>query len=389
MPSGIDTFVRGILRWAPEDLDYTLYGASSDLQQRPVGQPVSLELGGRPVRFTPLVWMDASAVRGRIPLIVRYMWALRRRIARGELRTFDILDFHRIEPSALFGADRRPRNVLLHQDMSVLRTSEADIMWRHAPWLYEAIERRLLRRLDRIYAVRQSAVDRYRRLYPELAARFAFLPTWVDDSVFRPEPSAAARAELRHTLLGGLGIGESRRVLTSVGRFDHQKDPLLLLESFRLLCQRGHDLHLVMIGDGQMRGRLASAVGAAQLQERVSLLGVRSPVEIARWLQASDVFVLSSAYEGMPIAVLEALASGVPVVSTDVGEVRLVVKPGLTGQISAARTPEAYAAAVEAALPVLERMRGRPCAEAVRVYSPQRVLGAMYENHRQQALRRR
>lgn len=341
-------------------------------------------LGDRPVQFLPLVQMNANATRGRVPLIVRYMWALSQLARRGKLQQFNILDFHRIEPVALFGSKWQWMNVLLHQDMSVLRSADSDIMWRHAPWLYEAIERRLFRRVVRIFAVRQSAVDRYRALYPELSDKFAFLPTWVDNTLFHPERSEEARQSLRISILGGLGVDTRRRVLINVGRLDSQKDPLLLLEAFAQLSAHSQDLHLLLVGDGDLRARVTSTISTLGLGGRVTLLGVKAPEEIARLLRASDLFVLSSAYEGMPIAVLEALAAGVPVASTDVGEIRLVVRQGISGAISTGRTAAQFSACMAKALQSLDRMRGDPCVESVRPYWPQKVLGAMYENHREQ-----
>lgn len=385
MPSGIDTYIRGILNWAPDDLDYTLFGATSDPRSRPVGEVASLALGNRTIRFLPLCRMDPTAARGRVPLILRYMWALRRLSRSGKLREFDILDFHRIEPVALFRSDHRPMNILLHQDMSVLRSASSDIMWRHAPWLYEAMERRLFAQPDRIFSVRQTAVERYSRLYPQFSAKFAFLPTWVDNSFFQPERSAQARSSLKAQILAGLGIHGPRRLLVTVGRLDHQKNPLLLLDAFREASAQMDDLHLAMVGDGELRGRVAAAIRDANLEQKISLLGVKGPADIARLLQASDLFVLSSAYEGMPIAVLEALASGVPVATTDVGEIRLVVQPGLTGEISTGQTPVELAAAIVGALANLERLRGDPCVQSIQPYLPDSVLSVMYDNHRRQS----
>ena len=388
MPSGIDTLVRGILSCAPDDLEYTLFGATSDLRERPIGKVVSLVLGNRTIRYLPLVWMDSTAARGRVPLIARYVWALHRLASLGELRKFDVLDFHRIEPVALFRNGQQSKNILLHQDMSVLRSANSDIMWRHAPWLYEAIERRLFDRLDRIFAVRRSAVERYQLLYPQFADKFAFLPTWFDDTIFRPNQSSEAGAQLKAQVLAELGIHGPRRLLITVGRLDHQKNPMLLLQAFRELCERETDLHLLMVGDGGLRGSVVAALKAANLQAHVSLLGVKGPADIAGLLRASDLFVLSSAYEGMPIAVLEALACGTPVASTDVGEIRLIVKPGENGQISAAGTAAALAAAMSKALQGLERSRGAPCVQSVLPYRPEKVLSVVYDNHRRQAAAR-
>src|SRR5690606_37550282 len=144
LASGIDSFIRGILRHAPDDLHYTLVGATTDPVERPPGRMMELELGGRRTGFLPLIAIDSEGRRGVMPLTARYLAALARHRLAGGLRDFDILDFHRIEPLALFGGDDRPKNLTLHQDMVVIRDPRSDILWRHAPWLYEALESRLI-----------------------------------------------------------------------------------------------------------------------------------------------------------------------------------------------------------------------------------------------------
>ncbi len=390
VPSGIDSFIRGILKWAPEDIEYTLLGASSDVSARPVGKDHATRLGDRLARFIPLTTMDASGTRGRIPLTVRYMAALKRFMRQGKLDEYDILDFHRIEPVWLFRKDRRPKNVILHQDMTVIRDKNSDIMWRHFPWIYEAIEHRLFVAVPRIFAVRQSAVDRYARLYPDLADRFEFIPTWVDTTVFHPlSGSDTFKASDRTDLRRRLGVDTAARMLVFVGRLDNQKDPLLLLQAFARVLERNQALHLLMIGDGNLRARVEEAAMQGVLRGKVTLMGVRPAAEIADVLRVCDLFVLSSAYEGMPIAVLEALASGVPVVTTDVGEVRRVVRDGITGRVSVARTAEAFADALELALQELAAISGDPCEEVVSPYHPEGVLNRIFENHRLQGSSRR
>jgi glycosyltransferase involved in cell wall biosynthesis len=385
VPSGIDTFIRGVLKWAPPDLDYVLFGATSDPIERPVGKPANVTLGDRQIQYLPLTWMNSSATRSVVPLTVRYVWALRRLIRRGDLEHFDILDFHRIEPAILFRNDPRPKNILLHQDMSILRSGSSDIMWRYAPWLYESIERRSFREMKRIFAVRQTAVLRYARIYPEIAARFAFMPTWVDTTVFYPERSNGARDLARASLLSDLRIDTNSCLLIFVGRLDRQKDPLLLLEAVREAIRSTPRIHLIIVGDGELRSEVESASRANELQGKVSVLGVKRSTEIAQLLQISDLFVLSSAYEGMPIAVLEALATGLPVASTDVGEIRLLVTDGVNGQISAGRTPSQLADAINLALQQIDRLRGAPCENAVMPYHPTSVLGRIYDNHRRES----
>ena len=101
--------------------------------------------------------------------------------------------------------------------------------------------------------------------------------------------------------------------------------------------------------------------------------------------RGSHLFLLASAYEGMPVAVLEALATGLPVVSTNVGEIPLFVCSGVNGQIISNRTPSAMADAICAALERLEVMTGEPCTTSVAEYQPEKVLHLLFDNHRRQA----
>lgn len=385
VPAGTDTFIRGILKWAPDDLDYTLFGASSDVATRPIGRATTVQLGHRSIRYWPLVPMDPNAARSGIPLSVRYMWALRKLLKRGALKSFDVFDFHRIEPVVLMLSDARPKNVVLHQDMSVIRDKDSDILWRYWPQLYESIERRLFARVHKIYSVRQSAVSRYRKLYPNFSDKFCFIPTWVDTTIFVPPSNPTECAAQRRALRRALGARENARIVVAVGRLDQQKDPLRLLETFGQVASDRSDVHLAIVGDGALRSRVETAIAARGLNDRVSLLGVQPAAEIAKLHQLSDVFIMTSAYEGMPIALLEALATGLPVVTTDVGEVRLVVRDRVNGRISADRCVPTLAACLHEVLEELPKLRGEPCVRAVGPYHAATVLRRVYEHHREQS----
>jgi glycosyltransferase involved in cell wall biosynthesis len=382
IPSGVETCIRGILKWAPADLEYTLFGATSDPLARPVGREIVTSFGGRQARLLPIVAADPTATRQPIPLSVRYQWALRRYAREGALRDIDMLDFHRIEPVALFRKDPRPKYLMFHDDMAALRDPHCDIAWRHAPWLYELAERWLLPRCAHVFSVSQSAVVRYRSVHPNLAERFSFIPTWVEQDVFRPVRTHEERSALRGRIAESLNLPADCRIITSVGRLDRQKDPLLLLESVRIALATRPDLFLVLVGDGILRRQLEAEIRSRALSERVRLLGAKPAAEVADWLRISDLFALSSSSEAMPIVVLEALATGTPVVTTDVGEVRRVVTDGRNGVIVEKRTADHFARAICDALSRAEVLRGAPCENAVAPYLAQNVLSKLYDRHR-------
>jgi len=384
LPSGIDSFIRGMLKYAPDDLSYTLLGASADERSRPLLEQYVGQLGKTQAHVVPLISLDEKGRRTKIPATLRYMSALIAYARTVEFKQFKVLDFHRVEPSLLFLRSGKKKNVVIHQDMANIRNAGSDIGWRFAPALYDFVERPLLRNMDQIYCVRQSAVDRYRVRDHALAGRVHFTPTWMDTEIFACDPSQVVDGQYKRMIRKQLNVPQNKVLLVSVGRLDHQKDPLLLLSAFKQLTLTRSDLQLLMIGDGVLRKTVDAAVRELALEEHVTLLGNKSPVEIARHLHCADIFVLSSAYEGMPIAVLEALACGLPVVTTDVGEVGLVVTNGVNGQIADSRSQTALSAAMHEVLNATQRLSGHPCVEAVRAYRPEVVLSALYENHRRQ-----
>ena len=133
-----------------------------------------------------------------------------------------------------------------------------------------------------------------------------------------------------------------------VGALTPRKGVLDLLEASRLLTARSvpHELHLVG-GTPSEGGPAEEQVRAAVQGSGAHLLGDRQREQMPDVYRAADVLCLASWYEAMPLSVLEALASGLPVVATEVGDVARVVRPGDTGALVSARDPEGLAAALE------------------------------------------
>ncbi len=161
----------------------------------------------------------------------------------------------------------------------------------------------------------------------------------------------------------------SGRRFVAVGRLERQKNLPLLLEAFALAA--GPDDRLTILGEGSERARLERAIAAAGLADRVSMPG-HGPVQAA--LAAADVFVLSSAYEGVPAVVIEALAAGLPVVATDCS----VSMRALVGRFGTV-VPLGDAAALAAAMlaqPALDADARAEAAEAMRAFTVERAAGA-------------
>jgi glycosyltransferase involved in cell wall biosynthesis len=123
------------------------------------------------------------------------------------------------------------------------------------------------------------------------------------------------------------GFDRESILFTCVARLEPQKNPFLLLHAFAAVTDTR--AHLVLLGSGSLMAPLKAHVHAHGLEGRVHVLGKRDNVR--ECLAASDVFVLSSNWEGNPLAVMEAMAAGLPVISTAVGGVPDLVRSGDQG----------------------------------------------------------
>jgi glycosyltransferase involved in cell wall biosynthesis len=295
----------------------------------------------------------------------------------------DILESHRIE-HLLFRGGGRPINVFLHQNMAVLEQGSADIRWRLMPKLYRRLEKRVLYKASSVYCVREDAVNSYKGAYPSISNKFSFQSTWMDPDLFYPV-ALSERVGLRGRLSRQLMIPAGRKWMVAVGRLDHQKDPLMMIRALETVIQRHPDVHLIWVGEGVLRDQVLRESNARSLSGNVTLAGLLKPEEVGDVHRAADMFVMSSAYEGMPIALIEAMACGLPVVTTSVGEVRRLVTPGYNGEVCPAGDAVALAEAIIKGLDAIERYSGIPCTESANRYTPQKVLEPVYANYRQMA----
>lgn len=140
------------------------------------------------------------------------------------------------------------------------------------------------------------------------------------------------KKKIREVKRRELGIRPSQRVIISVGRLAYPKSMEILIESIKILRSKFPDLVCLIVGEGAERESLEKMIKKNYLEPSVDLLGDRSDVN--ELLIASDVFVLSSYSEGMPISVLESMVAGVPAVVSNVGGVSELIQDRVTGLLS-------------------------------------------------------
>ena len=191
----------------------------------------------------------------------------------------------------------------------------------------------------------------------------------VDLSRFELDASAAREQ---------LELRPEDQVAVIVARLYPEKNHRLLLGAFGQVAANLPNARLLIVGDGIEQKSIERQVGELGLRQRVRMLGVRR--DIPSILAASDVFVLCSDREGLPIAVLEAMAASRPVVATRVGDLPLVVNDGRTGLLVDAGDTKALADAI--ALLLRDRTRAHQLGQqGRRLVESQFSLAGMLHDH--------
>jgi sugar transferase (PEP-CTERM/EpsH1 system associated) len=173
-------------------------------------------------------------------------------------------------------------------------------------------------------------------------ARVSQISNGVDSVQFHPRlgpPAAVGPAGFMH---------DNAFVIGSVGRMDEAKNHLTLVEAFLRLIASPHPAHqrlrLIIVGDGPLRAECQAMLNRAGAGHRAWLPGERA--DIPQLLRAMDLFVLPSLAEGGSNSILEAMATGLPVVATNVGGNTELVHPGFTGILVPPLSPDLMAAAI-------------------------------------------
>lgn len=148
--------------------------------------------------------------------------------------------------------------------------------------------------------------------------------------------------------------------LVCVGRLSEQKGQVLLLQAVAILIQQGIDLRLTLVGDGDLRPAIETAIAELKLQDYVEITGWATEQEVKAQINAAKAMILPSFAEGLPVVLMESLALGRPVISTYIAGIPELIKPGVSGWLVPAGDIDALVEALQfllqTPLPILTQM---------------------------------
>jgi len=207
---------------------------------------------------------------------------------------------------------------------------------------YEFLERRALRFADHIVCVSEAQAEILGRS-PRLRLRI----TVVHNAMLAPVTPASESQRAAHK--AQLGFSPDTLLIGTVGRLSIEKGQRYLVEAAAQLLHEFRDVRIVLLGEGRERANLEAQIAELGLGDFIQLVGFKK--NIAPWYKALDVLVNCSLTEGIPNAILEALAAGTPVVATAVGGVPELIKDRETGVL----LPPANSAAMARGLTLVLR----------------------------------
>ncbi len=285
------------------------------------GFPLRERLGGVIVRRFRYMWparlqelaygagipVNVRRVPSRILLFPGLMLGLFQAALRGSSGA-DLLHAHFAQSGLGVVPAARVRGI-----PSVVTLHNSDMNDEFCPHLLSRVNRMILGESEQVMAVNRDLAEKARRL-GVAAERLTVIGNGVDPEHFSPsEPK---------------GIGSK---VLFVGRLVPAKGISYLLEAMPSVVEEVSTAQLVLLGDGPLRAALEREASALGVAERVHFLGARPHSEIRHHLAASDVFVLPSLAEGLPTALLEAMACAKAVVATGVGGVPELLSSGVNG----------------------------------------------------------
>lgn len=202
--------------------------------------------------------------------------------------------------------------------------------------LYARLDKFLLNKFDRIIAVSDNLMEEILRNVSS-RDKVMVINNGVDLSKFQPSSSDA---RLKKTF----GMKEGETVVSAIGRLTEEKGQIYLIRAFAEIVPEFPKAKLLIVGDGPLRNFLESEAGNLGIKDKVIFAGIRN--DIPEILNITDVFVLPSLEEAMPMALLEAMAAKKPITATRVGAVSNIIEDKVSGLLIGPKDPIALSRSI-------------------------------------------
>ena len=350
----------------PEDIEFSLLGMSFSSDDN-VGEWKKKKLGDQVYNFFPLCQVLKEKEKTHIPFRLRMSMGLRKYAKKAGIESFDVVYVHAAELISPISKLKVPIVYHVHGDPSqTLRISRFPLF--RLKVFSDYYNHMIVSNMKRADGILWAA-DTSRRL---------FLSKYpVAEEIIRNK-SVVIHSSFDTNLIPGevpVKFDENKRYLITVGRLSRVKRIDFIIKSFAGLCQNenGEPLELIICGNGEEEDKLKALSDKLGVKEKIHFAGNVNREQLAAYLSKASVFLFASENEAMSLVVLESLYMGVPVVSSDVGDLYLAIEDGKTGFIVKDFTKKAYIDAIQKALKLPEEETSQKCREAAMQFGPEKM----------------
>jgi len=365
---GLETYIRDFLKFYPEGWKILLIGIDERGDLEP-GKIIDLTLRSRTFAFMPIMHYppeeqhEAAKKLSRsitfqfvLALFARF-FSIRKLLRAGRYT----VDLRRVEMSAFVYLTGRPFVQMLHGEGAPRMAMDSLI--RKLRFTHNMAESFAMRHCWRFLCVNPQLADRLRATYPKYASKIGYVGTWADTSALSATPFPPT----------------DRLEMVFVGRLDAFKDPALMFDTLAELARRGVAFRFNYIGTSDP-DRFSEF---DRIRAHTTLHGFQDRAGLDRIMSSMHMGLLFSHFEGMPRAVLEALACGRPVVTSDLYQLKGLVEIGVNGLIVPQRDASKLADGI---ITVFERIkegayRPETIRESMLDYTPEKQLSKVFTIH--------
>lgn len=342
-PGGIDTCIRGLVRYCPDDIKLKIAGVDATGTKR-LGEWAEYEIGGRKIEFIPLARLDHSDLNRVVPHSVRVGLGLRKYRPAPDA---DIVQSHRINmgATAMRLYPRAEHVQFLHWSGEEVSGNES--FFRRAMFAYRWLERSVLPRTVDAVVFSKAGAERL----GAISRTVRFSTTWYDPAEFFPADSET----------------DNKSKIIWACRIEPPKNPELAVAVMEALPDR---YRLTVAGSGTMEPAMKQLARKSTAASRITFAGAIPKSEIGNVMRQHHLMLMTSRFEGFSRAIVEGLATGLPVVTTPGGEPNGLVVTGING----ARVDSDHAELFPAAIGIASKIRGSDAKASVAGLSAETVV---------------